>query len=228
MAKESLKLVTSSTPPRSAARNALAAAIDGATKARSALEECEAASLAATRKEIGAEDKLAALRESIGEPASPDGLIRALAAGTVHIDDVAAPEDEVRANINAAEREIETWRRVRELARSQIPAREEALQKAERRVEQAAREVVSSEADLARLITETEEMQAAVVERRLALLHLASIMPDGPDRTALCDLLARPWLREEITGGWQWNEATKARLAAFEALKHDANAEIPA
>jgi hypothetical protein len=226
MAKESLKLVSSSSAPRSPAREALARAIAEATAARAALEEAHGAAIAATRKEIAAEEKLAALREKAGDAGSPDALIRALASGHGNAFDWASPQAEARAAIAASEKEIEVWQRSREVALAEIPARQEALEKAARRVDLAAREVVCAEVNVMRLIAELEEMQKAVVDRRLLFLHIDRLLPDGPDRAALAEFMARPWLKEERSGSWEFSEVAKARRAAFDALKANPDAEL--
>lgn len=140
-----------------------------------------------------------------------------------------APQTEIRKNIDIAERDLESWRYATAIAEAEIPTREDAVRKAAERVDAAAKEVVRSEVDVARLIAEAEKSQAGVVERRLFLMHIDRLLPDrSEERAALLEFFAKRWLYEEMSGAWKFSKVAKTRLAAFEELKHNSDAEIPA
>jgi hypothetical protein len=174
--------------------------------------------------------KLEALRER--EPAtaaSPDKILEILAAGAAFdISAIEIPGDNARREEAKIENDIAAWRRAHDIAEKAIPDRQRAVEIAERKIEIAARMVISSSFDIGQLISDAEEAAAAIVDRRTKLMHIRTFLEDGESRKAIDAFLGRPWLIHELNGAWQNHPAIARYRDAHAALTRDAAAPLPA
>jgi predicted nucleic acid-binding Zn-ribbon protein len=212
-------------------RAALAAAIADAETARRNLEIARVAAGNAENQVYEARGKLEAMRER--EPAngaSPDRILEVLAAAGSEFDVNALemPGEDARREEAKVENEIAAWGRARDVAEQAIPDRQLAVERAERKVEIAARRVICADIDVGRLVAEAEEAATSIVEKRIILLHLMRLLPDGDDRKAIEKFMARPWLSHEFSGAWQNHPVIAPYRAIYAALMRDASAPVPA
>jgi hypothetical protein len=209
-------------------RAELAAAIAAAETARRNLEIARVAADKAENRVFEAREKLEVLRAREPANASPDSMLESLAAGAAFdVLELEMPDAEARAREEKAERDIAAWRHARDIAERAIPDRELAVQRADRKVEIAARAVVGAAFDADQMIVEAEEAAASIVEKRIILLHLRTLLEDGDDRKAIDNFLARPWLSHEFNCAWQTHPVLDPYRAAYAALTRDAAAPMP-
>ena len=193
MAKTNLKIASARDP----ARDALAAAIDDEAVARKNLDDARSAADKARGLVWSSEDRLTALREAAANERPADAIVAALAAGQLDVAVLDRPQAESSAKLEGAEQEVSAWRRAREAADTEIAPREEALEKAQRRVKQAVAEVMRT-VDVGALLEAAERTQERLVAERARLLQLRALLPSfSAEQRAIDSFLARPILAHE-------------------------------
>jgi hypothetical protein len=177
---------------------------------------------------IGKLDELRLVEPATG--ASQDHVLEALAAAgsDFNVLGLEMPDAEARAREEKAERDIAAWRRAHDIATKAIPDRQQAVERAERAVEIAARVVIGKSFDVGQMIAEAEEAAAAIVKRRIRLMHLRPFLEDVAARQAIERFLSRPWLEDEYSEAWKNHPVVIADRAAYEELLRDAGAPLPA
>ncbi len=215
-------------PLRDPSRAALAEAIEDASTARKNLDDARAAATNAERHVWRASERLDAFRKEAGHIGRSEDFIASLASGVAFdVLEIDRPEADARAKVEAAEQELAAWRRARDVAQGLIPDRKHVLEYAERRVVTAVAEVIRAAVDIDRLIREADEAAAMIVVKRAALMQLRNILPDGAEREAIREFLARPWLAHEGNGRWKNHASVQSLSDAFQTLSQDADAELP-
>jgi hypothetical protein len=168
---------------RDDARAELAAAIADAETARRNLEIARLAFSNSENQVFERRDKLDALRKIETEKVSQDHVLEALAAGSdFDVNELKTSDSEARAREEKAEVDIATWVRARDVAGQAIPDRRLAVERADRKVEIAAHRVICADIDVGRLVAEAEEAAASIVAKRIMLLHIRTLLPDGRGR----------------------------------------------
>jgi hypothetical protein len=213
-------------PDRDPARAKLAAAIALEAGAARDLQVAEQAAGLAASRYFEAEDKLEAMRKAAAVPhvGLADDFIASVASG--------APCDaavlgksavEARAKMTAAESEVNVWKQTHEECDLAVRAKEAEVVTAKERVEKAARHVVATSAE--GLLAGLEEMQAEVIERRVALRFVWGKGLNGelsqPDKERIENLL-----RQDLTG-LESHPVYGVWRAAFEELQSNPEAELP-
>jgi hypothetical protein len=212
-------------------RAELAAAITDAEASRKNLETARSASRNSEAKMYEAYGALEEARAVEPVNASQDHL-EALAAadGAFDIQTFGAPGAAARAKEEKAERDIAAWRHAHALAEGAIPDLKLAVEYADRAVEKAARVVMGKSFNVAQMLDEAELAAASIVEKRIELIFIRSfLLPDDDnDRHPIASFLSRPWLMDECNENWKHHPVIVAHQAAFEELKRDAEAPLPA
>jgi hypothetical protein len=207
-------------------RERLAEAINDRDAARQAVVDARYAEDKAREHTYAAEHEADELRKRAEAPESGDDAVAAITRGDVL--ELARPAAEARAAIEAAEQRIAAWRHAADLAESAVPIRQDALERGEKRVEECARAVVVESIDIDKMLAETKEAADWLVGQRALLLHLMSILPrESPDRAAVSDYLASPWLAGEYDDKWRKNPSIKPYAQAFEQLLRDPETPLP-
>jgi hypothetical protein len=211
-------------------REELRLAIDDAETCRQNLKIARAAFSNSENQVYSALEKLEALREVEPANVSQDHVLEALAAGDTAFDVsvLERPDAAARAREAKIEADIAGWRRARDLAEHAIPDREHSLEVARRKVEIAARVIISSSFDVDKMIADAEAAATDIVNKRAKLMLIRTFIEDGDDRKLIDNFLGRPWLLHEINGAWQNHPAVANYRDAYAALTRDATAPIPA
>ncbi len=214
-------------PAPSGARVQLAEAIAERNEARQSVIDARDAEEKARLATYAAEHDADELRRQANESGSASDVVAAISGG---VDDILAlerPRETLRAKIEGMVERVAAWRRAANLAEQQIPIRTAALDRAERKVVDAAKAVVASAVDVDRLLAEAKTGADWLRDRRALFLFLMSVLPHGPEHDALADFMERPWLQDELNDAWKRNAGIKPYAQAFERLRRDADAPLP-
>jgi hypothetical protein len=212
-------------------REKLRDAIDNQRAAQQSLDEARRAQHVATERWSAANARSGNITRQIEalEEAPPDSgddlMVASLAKGgdLATLDRPISVADELRAQLEASEDESAKWRRAQLVAEQAIEFRRQALDLAERYVDNAARAVADVELNVDALIAESEAARQAVLMQSAALFAARRALPDGSaKRRAISDFLAQSWCApnaiERASGG--------ERLAEwFTALTRDPTAK---
>jgi hypothetical protein len=205
-------------PEREKLRDAIAAQ----TAAQQSLDEAKTAARHAQSQWSAANERSGALSRQIADieenaDDSTDDLVASLAKGgdIAVLDKPTSIIDELRAQLEASEDESAKWRRAQLVAEQAIEFRRQALDLAERYVDNAARAVVDAELNVDALLEAAEAARQAVLRESAALFSARRVLPDGSaKRQAIADFLAQSWCApnaiERASGGEdlrQWFEA---------------------
>jgi uncharacterized protein YlzI (FlbEa/FlbD family) len=204
-------------------RAALAEAIERVNAVYKHIDEATAAEKNAQLRLSAAYEREELLNASLLEYAepSPDQLISHLAAGgDVEVRD---GEQDLRDKLSEVGKEIEKWRGLRDLARGEVAERKDTLLAAQRKAIEAADAVMVATIDVDALVAETADLQARVINNRVKLAFVSSMI-DGPDRDRVKDFLRVAWLRH---GESHLHPATQDMRAFRDALTRDPNAPAP-
>jgi chromosome segregation ATPase len=165
---------------RTKARAALAAAINQHIAATADLNDARSASSKASEHLYSARTRLAELKDTHVAPASSDAVIAGIASGDFDIATLDRPAAELHEKIERAHQDISAWERARDVAQQSIKPREEAIERAQRALHDAAINVLKESVHVAQLADELDELQERVIAKRLALkyLFLHGAIPD--------------------------------------------------
>jgi hypothetical protein len=218
------------TKPRDASRDALREAIDKRHAAFKAVDAARVAEHAARECTYKAQHVVDELRAKAEEPRSADDVVAAITSGVdADILELQHPAEDIAKEIEAADEKVRAWRNAADGAEQAIPVREAACARAEVDVKNAANVVITGSLDIDKLLEGARIGSDWLRDRRAVLLHLSSILErESPDRAAINDFLAIPFLFGEVdpNQSWRRNGAVKVFADAHAALCRDAEAPI--
>jgi hypothetical protein len=223
MAKTSLKA------ERSPQRLALAAIIANLARAEADAKAAREAAAKARDRKWELDDRLDALRQQHqAAPISPaEAYIAASRAGhDVGLAELEAPIASRAAAEADLQREIDALTKTRNILEEAASKLGEVIPATKRKVEESVAEVLRSEIDAAPLLAEAEAAQSVVVEKRCALMQLASLLPHGDQKETIDRFLGRQWLLPVGVPGFAHHPAAQAIAASREALMRDADAAL--
>lgn len=220
---------------REPARIELASAIASEAGARRDMRAAEEAMELASDRRWDAESKLAAIREA--NAASHGGLgsefIRRVQAGDAC--DAAVlerPSAEASAKEAEAQRAVAVWKQTRDECDLALSAKGTVVANAKECIERAARKVIANPEIVERLMAGIEDMQRALIDRRLSLRYvLFKGTLSDPDKERV-----QRFLREHMLPGgigcveyenWDGYPVSVLWADAFKALMLDADAGLP-
>lgn len=219
-------------------RAALAAAIGKLTAAERDLQVAIDAKSAASDRQDEAQERLEALRNP-GEDGEGQPDLGAVFAASVR---AGAPCDATvlerpaakrKEAIERAERDVDIWTKTYEACKSAIPAKQLAVDDRNRAVQRAAADVVQNAGVTEGVLAGLADLEAQVVERRLVLHFLQSrdLIADK-DKASVKRALAQTDLPGDAYAAsftnWRQHPAFITLARAFEELKRDADAPLPA
>ncbi len=215
-------------PDRDPARAALANAIVSDAGARRDLQIAEQAAQLAEERCWAAQSKLDELRK---EPHAPSGaladeFIKSVGAGNPC--NVAALERssvESRAKMTAAENDVNVWQQTSEECDLAARQKEDAVAESKERLERAARVVICSADNTAKLVDDLSVLQAEIIEKRSALRFISGHGCNGELARPLMEQIERVLLHD--LSGLGPTDSYRALERAFETLMTDAEAAFP-
>jgi hypothetical protein len=217
-----------SLPDRDPARAKLAAAIALEAGAARDLQVAEQASALATSRYYEAQSALDELRK---EQHAPSGALAAefiSSVGSGNPCNVAVLERssvESRAKMTAAENDVNVWQQTREECDLAARQKEDAVAESKERLERAARVVICSADNTAKLVDDLSVLQAEIIEKRSALRFISGHGCNGELARPLMEQIERVLLHD--LSGLGPTDSYRAWERAFETLMTDSDSELP-
>ena len=210
-------------------RAKLAEAITERQQARQAVDDARNAEATAREKTYEAQHRAAELRAEVEKQATSDddNAVDAILAGGDGVLLLGkGATTEIHREIEALDQRAAAFKRAADLAEMSIPVRQKALAECDEAVTKAAKAVVLSAVDIERLLEESRIGAEWIINRRVTLLALLKMLPDGPEHAACSHFLGRAWLMPELDGTWEQNPSIAPLRAAFAALRDNASEPI--
>ncbi len=219
-------------------RKALAAAIALHAGARRDLRVADDAASLAAQKCWAAQARLDELNKAPHSPmgARADAFIASVDAGNPCSAAVLERSSvDARAKMTAAENEFAVWNETRQECDLAAREKEAAVAPAKERVEKAARMVIANSETVTRLMEGVEELQAEVINRRLALRFILFNCLNGELSDADKDRIESLFRQDRLpagfhsayNAGWETHSVHRTWQAAFDELQSNSDAALP-
>jgi hypothetical protein len=132
---------------------------------------------------------------------------------------------EARAKMTAAENDVNVWQQTREECDLAARQKEDAVAESKERLERAARVVICSADNTAKLVDDLSVLQAEIIEKRSALRFISGHGCNGELARPLMEQIERVLLHD--LSGLGPTDSYRAWERAFETLMTDAEAALP-
>ncbi len=206
----------------------LAEAIKAREAARKTVDDARNAETQAREATYRHKHRAAELRAEVEKQATADddNAVDAILVGGDGVLLLGKGATEIHREIEALDQRAAAFKRAADLAEMSIPVRQKALAQCDEAVTKAAKAVVLSAVDIERLLEESRIGAEWIINRRVTLLALLRMLPDGPEHAACSHFLGRAWLMPELDGTWEQNPSIAPLRAAFAALRDNASEPI--
>ncbi len=214
-------------PLRDEARAQLAAAIDEHRAAQSDVENARTAADRAMDKAIEARREVERLEAELAETdAGAAGRVVATMLSGGDVAELDRPLAELRDKLANARHELESWRNAASLARGLIQTREAECEKTARKLDLAAKRVLTQSLDIPGMVAELAELQTRLCAKRMFMLALRELLSEEA-RDAILQFTNIPFLSDEMNQLWRNNLEVAPYRQAFDKLHNDADALAP-